>query len=170
MPSDRRQPARRRTSIRKGGKGRGPERPAPDPERHTRLNPSRELRATLDRFGLRPQKGRGQNFLVDPFALGQILEAAELGTDDEVLEIGPGLGVLTKALAQRVRRVVAVEIDKGMVGALAETLADRPNVEVVEGDALQLDPVEQFAERPYKIVANLPYYITSRLLRHYFES
>ena len=170
MPSDRR-PARGRTSIRKSAKTRGGrERPGPDPERHTALNPSRELRATLDRFGLRPQKSRGQNFLVDPFALGQILEAAELSPDDEVLEIGPGLGVLTKALAERVRRVVAVEIDRGMVGALTDALADRPNVEIVEGDALRLDPVEQFEVRPYKIVANLPYYITSPLLRHYFES
>lgn len=170
MPSDRR-PVRGRTSIRKGAKARGGrERPAPDPERHTALNPSRELRATLDRFGLRPQKGRGQNFLVDPFALERILEAAQLASEDEVLEIGPGLGVLTKALAGRARRVVAVEIDRGMVAALQETLADRPNVEIVEGDALRLDPAEHFATRPYKIVANLPYYITSPLLRHYFEA
>src|SRR5512146_299993 len=126
MPADRRQPARRRTSIRKGGRGRGAGRPAPDPERHTRLNPSRELKATLSRFGLRPQKGRGQNFLVDPFALDQILAAADLQPNDEVLEIGPGLGVLTRALADRVGRVVAAEVDAGMVGALRETLADRP--------------------------------------------
>lgn len=167
MPSDRR-PTRGRTSIRKGANRRP--RPAPDPERHTRLNPSRELRATLDRFGLRPHKSRGQTFLVDPFALAQILQAAELCHDDEILEIGPGLGVLTKALAERARRVVAVEIDRGLVEALRQTLADRPNVEIVEGDALRLDPAEQFGDRPYKIVANLPYYITSPLLRHYFEA
>src|SRR5215472_11268538 len=114
MPADRRS-SRPRTSIRKTNK---PDRRSPpDPDRHTRLNPSRELRATLDRFGLRPQKGFGQNFLVDPFALDRILEAAELAPDESVLEVGPGLGVLTKALAERARRVVAIEIDRGMVGA-----------------------------------------------------
>src|SRR5262245_42589008 len=137
MPADRRS-SRSRTSIRKSN--RPERRAAPDPERHTRLNPSRELRTTLDRFGLRPQKGFGQNFLVDPFALDQILGAAELARDDQVLEVGPGLGVLTKALAERAGRVVAIEIDRGMAGALRDTLHDRPNVEVVEGDALQIDP------------------------------
>jgi 16S rRNA (adenine1518-N6/adenine1519-N6)-dimethyltransferase len=168
MPSDRRPQARRRTSIRKGGDRR--ERPVRDPERHTELNPSRELRATLNRFGLRPQKGRGQNFLVDPFALDRILEAAELTPEDEVLEVGPGLGVLTKALAERARRVVAIEIDRGMVGALRDTLGDDPNVEVVEGDALLVDPADHFGPRRYKIVANIPYYITAKLLRHFFEA
>src|SRR5439155_15704396 len=102
------------------------------------------------------------------FALGTILEAADLGPDDQVLEVGPGLGVLTRALAERARRVVAVEIDRGMVAALGELLADRPNVEVVEGDALRLDPAPLVGQAPYKVVANLPYYITSPLLRHFF--
>jgi 16S rRNA (adenine1518-N6/adenine1519-N6)-dimethyltransferase len=165
MPPERRQRGRARTSIRKSG---GPGRPA-DPRRHTDLNPSRELRSTLARFGLRPRKGFGQNFLVDPFVLDRIIAAAELAPDDEVLEVGPGLGVLTRALAERARRVVAIEIDRGMVGALAETLADRANVQVVEGDALQIEPADLFAG-PYKLVANLPYYITSPLLRHFFEA
>lgn len=165
MPPERRQRGRARTSIRKGG---APRRRA-DPRRHTDLNPSRELRSTLARFGLRPRKGFGQNFLVDPFVLDQIVAAAELAPHDDVLEVGPGLGVLTRALAERARRVVAIEIDRGMVAALAETLADQANVEVAEGDALRVEPADLFAG-PYKLVANLPYYITSPLLRHFFEA
>jgi 16S rRNA (adenine1518-N6/adenine1519-N6)-dimethyltransferase len=167
---ERRRPTRRKTSIRKGGAAkRAQERPR-DPGRHERSEPSREVRALLDRFGLRAQKGFGQNFLTDPFVLDAILAAADLGKDEQVVEVGPGLGVLTRALAERARRVVAVEIDRGMVAALAELLADCPNVEVVEGDALTLDPGPLVGEAPYKVVANLPYYITSRLLRHFFEA
>jgi 16S rRNA (adenine1518-N6/adenine1519-N6)-dimethyltransferase len=167
--SEERRPARRKTSIRKGGAARRAPTPR-DPDRHERAGPSREVRGLLQRFGLQPQKGFGQNFLTDQFALGTILEAADLAPDDQVVEVGPGLGVLTRALAERARRVVAVEIDRGMVAALGELLADCPNVELVEGDALRLDPGPMVGDAPYKVVANLPYYITSRLLRHFFES
>jgi 16S rRNA (adenine1518-N6/adenine1519-N6)-dimethyltransferase len=142
----------------------------PDPTRHTRLNPSRELKGLLRKYGLRPHKGFGQNFLVDEFALESILTAAELAPDDVVLEVGPGLGILTRALAERVARVVAVEVDRGMVAALGDLLGVRPNVTVVEGDALRLDPATLIGDQPYKVVANLPYYITSPLLRHFFEA
>jgi 16S rRNA (adenine1518-N6/adenine1519-N6)-dimethyltransferase len=167
--SEQRRPARRRTSIRKGGARRVQARPR-DPTRHERSGPSREVRELLERFGLRAQKGFGQNFLTDRFALGAILEAAALEPSDQVLEVGPGLGVLTRALAERAGRVVAVEIDRGMVAALGELLADCPNVEIVEGDALHVDPVPLVGAAPYKVVANLPYYITSALLRHFFEA
>ncbi|HEY3108914.1 MAG TPA: 16S rRNA (adenine(1518)-N(6)/adenine(1519)-N(6))-dimethyltransferase RsmA, partial [Chloroflexota bacterium] len=128
------------------------------------------MRALLDRFGLRPQKGFGQSFLTDQFVLGAILAAADLEPADQVVEVGPGLGVLTRALSERAGRVVAIEIDRGMVAALGELLADRPNVELVEGDALRLDPAPLVGQAPYKVVANLPYYITSPLLRHFFEA
>jgi 16S rRNA (adenine1518-N6/adenine1519-N6)-dimethyltransferase len=168
--SERRRQSRRKTSIRKGGAvGRAPTRPR-DATRHERSGPSREVRTLLERFGLRAQKGFGQNFLTDPFVLDAIVEAADLGSDDHVLEVGPGLGVLTRALAERARRVVAVEIDRGMVTALGELLADCPNVEIVEGDALRLDPASLIGADPYKVIANLPYYITSPLLRHFFEA
>jgi 16S rRNA (adenine1518-N6/adenine1519-N6)-dimethyltransferase len=170
MFEQRRRPTRRKTSIRKGAARSGQERPPRDPERFTKLNPSRDLKSTLQRFGLRPQKGFGQNFLIDEFALDTILEAADLSPTDTVLEVGPGLGVLTKALAERAGSVIAVEIDRGMVAALGELLADHSNVRVVEGDALKIEPTELVGADQYKVVANLPYYITSRLLRHFFES
>lgn len=170
MFEQRRRPSRRKTSIRKGAARPGQQRPPRDPGRHTKLNPSRDLKAVLQRFGLRPQRGFGQTFLVDEFALETILDAAGLVPDDVVLEVGPGLGVLTRALAERAGRVVAIEIDRGMIAALRELLADRPNVRLVEGDALHVDPAELVGDQPYKVVANLPYYITSRLLRHFFEA
>ena len=169
MSEESRRRTRGRTSIRKGSRGGQERRPA-DPERHTRLNPSRDLKALLKQYELRPKKGLGQNFLIDPFALETIIEAAQLTPTDHVLEIGPGLGVLTRELSQRAERVVAVEIDRGLVSALGEILADRTNVTVLEGDALHFDSDEHFPDHPYKVIANIPYYITASLLRHFFES
>lgn len=168
MSEERRQ-SRRRTSIRRGGKSAAQQRPH-DPERFTRVSLAPDVRQLLQQYGLQPQRGFGQNFLVDPFVLERILEAAEVGANDQILEIGPGLGILTRALVERARQVVAVEIDRGMVVALRDMLGDRGNLDVIEGDALEFDPVEVFGSSPYKLVANLPFYITSALLRHFFES
>ena len=130
----------------------------------------------LREFDIQPKKSLGQNFLVDQRALKRIVEAAELGPEDIVLEIGPGLGTLTRCLAEKAGRVVAVELDHHLVEVFRQVLADCPNVEIVQGDILQFDPVElvRGAMRPcspaslplYKVVANLPYYITSAVLRH----
>ncbi len=127
------------------------------------------VRQLLRQYGLRPRKGLGQNFLEDEAALGRIVAAAELGPDDVVLEIGPGLGTLTRRLAERAGRVVAVELDRQLVAVLADTLADRPNVEIIHGDILEVAPASLFSI-PYKVVANLPYYITSAVLRHLLEA
>jgi len=114
----------------------------------------------------------GQNFLEDPAILQRIVDAAELTPDDSVLEIGPGLGTLTRLLAASAGRVVAVELDERLTAILPEILADCPNVEIIHGDILALDPAALFPERHpvYKVVANLPYYITSAVLRHLLES
>lgn len=165
-----RRPSRRRTSIRRAAPPSGQVRRPADPERHTRLNPSRDVKSLLQTYDLRPRKSFGQNFLIDEFVLDAILDAAELDPTDSVLEVGPGLGVLTRGLAARARRVVAIEIDRGMIAALGQILADLSNVEVVEADALQVEPASIFGAEPFKLVANLPYYITGRLLRHFFES
>lgn len=134
-------------------------------------------RAVMRRFGIRPRKSLGQHFLVDRSYLAAIIEAAEVMPDDLVLEIGPGLGVLTEALAARVGRVVAVELDPEMRRVLADVLAPCTNVDLVAADILDvapgdllegLDPTE--AGRPYKVVANLPYNITSAVLRHLLEA
>lgn len=120
--------------------------------------------ALLRQLGLRPRKRFSQSFLVDARLPEQIARAAELGDDDEVLEIGPGLGILTRALARHAARVVAVELDRDLAAALPRLVPS--NVEVVSTDALKLDPADHFAA-DYKLVANLPYHITSPVLFRY---
>jgi len=138
------------------------------------------VRQILDKYNLRPRKGLGQHFLADPNILRKIVEAADLAADEVVLEIGPGLGTLTRWLAEATDRVVAVELDEGMIGVLREELAYLPNLELVQGDILQLNPVALVADPTssdlgsppldYAVVANLPYYITSAAIRHLLEA
>jgi len=144
---------------------------------------SENPRRLMERYGLHPRKSLGQNFLVDPDAPERIAGYAALDRRDTVLEIGAGLGTLTTALADRAMRVVAVETDPEMVAILHREL-DRDNVEIVEGDILNLDPSTLLGIDPpdggrplwgerlsrYKVVANLPYYITSAVIRHLFEA
>jgi len=129
----------------------------------------------LRRFGLRARKGLGQHFLVDRGVLGTILEAAELAPGDTVIEVGPGLGILTEELARRAGRVIAVELDERLAGVLQKRLSSLANVSVVRGDILKLAPAgliqrEKVESSSYKVVANLPYYITSPVLRHFLEA
>lgn len=132
-----------------------------------------DIRALLDRYDIRPSKGLGQSFLVAPWVYDRILEAAQLSPDDVVLEVGPGLGTLTYRLAQTARQVVAVELDQRLLMVLRDTLRGCANVTVHQGDILETDVPALLApwtagadQAPYKVVANLPYYITSRALRH----
>lgn len=125
----------------------------------------------LREYGLEPKKGLSQNFLVDPGTLLKIVEAADLAASDHILEVGPGLGVLTRALAERVASVVAVELDRHLVEVLRERLlTDLANVQLVAADILDVDVAQLMssAER-FKVVANLPYSITSAALRHLLE-
>ncbi len=124
--------------------------------------------ALLRAYGLRPKKSLGQNFLTDPAALQRIVAAADLVADDTVLEVGAGLGTLTRLLAEKAGRVVAVELDERLVGILHKHLADLSNVEIVHGDILQIREFG-FSQQGYKVVGNLPYYITSAVLRHFLE-
>jgi 16S rRNA (adenine1518-N6/adenine1519-N6)-dimethyltransferase len=121
---------------------------------------------TLRERGLRGRKGLGQHFLVDTGAISRIVDAADLHESDTVLEIGPGPGTLTVHLAQRAGCVIAVEIDEQMLSPLRESLSGSENVRVVHGDILEQDVVALVDGGPYKVVANLPYYITSAVLRH----
>lgn len=116
--------------------------------------------------GLAPRKSSGQNFVVDPNTVRRIVDAAGLGPDDTVLEIGPGLGSLTLGLADAVRRVVAVEIDAGLVQALGEVLAGRDDVEVVHADAMRADLGALVGGGPARVVANLPYNVATPLIVH----
>jgi 16S rRNA (adenine1518-N6/adenine1519-N6)-dimethyltransferase len=120
----------------------------------------------LRKYGLKPVKGLGQNFLEDSAALEKIVQAAEIGGEDAILEIGPGLGSLTRHLARAARRVVAVEIDARLIPALEDQLAGYGNVEIIQGDILKLQPGRLMQEPAYKVVANIPYNITSALIRH----
>lgn len=133
------------------------------------LSDPQALRAILDRHDVRAAKGIGQHFLVDRAALAAIVDAAELSDQDDVLEIGPGPGVLTTALADRARSVTAVEVDERMVAVLKDTVGDRENVRIVRADALEVDLYAAGARPPTRIVANLPYQITSPLLIKFLE-
>jgi 16S rRNA (adenine1518-N6/adenine1519-N6)-dimethyltransferase len=131
----------------------------------------------LRQAGLQAKKGLGQHFLVDGAFLKYILTAAELTNDDVVIEVGPGLGVLTVELAERVRLVVAIEKDDNLAALLAKTMKSNPNVLVINEDILRVEPAILLRERlpagdqsRYKVVANLPYYITSPVLRLFLEA
>lgn len=128
------------------------------------------LRHLLYAHNMRPNKAFGQNFLVDRAVLQQIIEAAELEQSDQVLEVGAGTGVLTRELAARVRRVVAVELEQNMLTLLQKMTDGYSNVELIARNLLYLDPQEVFGQEPYKLVANLPYYITAPTFRHFLES
>lgn len=126
-------------------------------------------RALLQQYGLKPTKSLGQNFLVDPGALERILIAADIRPEDTVLEIGPGLGALTEPLASRAARVVAVELDERLSAPLHQVLAPYPNVELIFADILEIDVAALVGVSGYLVVANIPYYITSALVRRLLE-
>ncbi|RPI94010.1 MAG: ribosomal RNA small subunit methyltransferase A [Chloroflexi bacterium] len=126
--------------------------------------------ALLKRHGLHAHKGLGQNFLQDPLALEMILAAAEIKATDTVLEIGPGLGSLTRYLAVAAKEVVAVELDEGLLPPLKAILAPYQNIRLMHGDILELSPQDLITERDYLVVANIPYYITSAVIRHLLEN
>jgi 16S rRNA (adenine1518-N6/adenine1519-N6)-dimethyltransferase len=136
------------------------------------------VKAALGAHGLRPQKKWGQHFLTDARILESIADAADVERDDVILEVGPGLGHLTRVLARRAGRVVAIEVDPGLADELAADFANTPSVKIVQGDILQFEPIELIgagrdpapAAPTYKVVANLPYYITSAILRHLLEA
>ena len=123
---------------------------------------ARRVRSLLDAYGVRPSKSRGQNFVIDPNTIRMLVANAAIGPDDTVLEIGPGAGSLTVALAASARRVVAVEVDPRLVKLLRASLA-APNVEVIDADALEVDLGSLGANR---LVSNLPYAVAAPLVIH----
>ena len=135
--------------------------------------PPLDIPALLRRHGLHPDKRLGQNFLIDEASIHKVIEAAGLQPQDIVLEIGAGLGNLTRHLAVRTRQVVAVELDGRLIPVLHQVLESFPNVRIVHGDILSLSPTDLFQlpmENSYQVVANIPYYITSALIRHLLEA
>jgi len=132
--------------------------------------PPLEIGALLRAHQIQPKKGLGQNFLNDPVALERIIAAAEIQPHAHVLEIGPGLGSLTRYLARAAGQVTAVELDRALLPVLQEVLAPFDNVRIVAGDILDLNPAELVSKSDYLVVANIPYYITSAVIRHLLEA
>ena len=132
------------------------------------------IRELLTRHGFQFSKKLGQNFLINPSVCPRMAEACGADADSGVLEIGPGIGVLTRELGLRAGRVVAIELDDRLPPVLAETLAGMDHVSVVQGDCMKLNLhallAEQFGDRPVAVCANLPYYITSPIIMNLLES
>lgn len=132
--------------------------------------PPLDVAGLLKQHGLHADKRLGQNFLQDPYALEKIVKAAEIRPTDTVLEIGPGLGSLTRYLAAGAQKVVAVELDEKLFPPLEAVIAPYHNIQLVQGDILGIEPKEVIGQPDYLVVANIPYYITSALIRHLLES
>lgn len=128
------------------------------------------ISAILKKHGLLPDKSLGQNFLTDPNILEKITQIAGVTDKDTVLEIGAGLGHLTGQLAKSAEQVVAVELDKRFIPVLEENLAEHQNIRIIQGDILSMNPRDLVQENDYLVVANIPYYITSRIIRNLLES
>jgi 16S rRNA (adenine1518-N6/adenine1519-N6)-dimethyltransferase len=138
---------------------------------HCSINlPPLHISDLLKRYNLQPHKSLGQNFLTDHNALLKIIEDSGVGPEDHVLEIGAGLGSLTRLLAVQAGSVVAIEIDPHLFPALRSVTESFDNVRLIQGDILAVSPGEMFSEDGYKVVANIPYYITSAVIRHLLEA
>ena len=124
----------------------------------------------LNKYGIKPEKRLGQNFLIDSVYLDRIVEAAEVSSTDSVLEIGAGLGSLTRSLAASANKVVALELDPSLIAPLTEVLRSQSNVRIVQGDILEIEPGQLMDTSDYLVVANIPYYITSAVIRHLLEA
>ena len=122
------------------------------------------------RFGIHMSKKLGQNFLIRRSVVDEIVHAANVTESDRVLEIGPGIGTLTQGLAQTGATVTAIELDRRLLEVLDTTLAPYDNVQIIHGDALRLDIPSIMNHQPFKVVANLPYYITTPIIMHLLES
>jgi len=138
------------------------------------LGNSKNTIEVLQKYGFRFQKKFGQNFLINPSVLEDIIAAAEVTKEDFVLEIGPGIGTMTQYLCESAREVVAVEVDRNLIPILEDTLSEYDNVTVLNEDILKVDIAklaqEKNAGKPIKVVANLPYYITTPIIMGLFES
>jgi len=134
------------------------------------LTSKKDIKHILEKYNIKPSKKFGQNFLVDEEILQKIARTANIGPNDIVLEIGPGIGTLTEELAKKAKRVIAVEKDERMVEILRETLKKYKNIEIVKGDVLKI-PItnKQYLADEYKLVANLPFYVAAPIIRKFLE-
>jgi len=128
--------------------------------------PGIDVPGLLKKYDLRPDKSLGQNFLIDPHYLNRVADAGSITQSDTVLEIGAGLGNLTQLLAKRAKKVYAVEIDPDLIPILHSVTSREENLKIIQGDILKIDLDHLFTAKDYLVIANIPYYITSNLLRH----
>ena len=139
----------------------------------SQLTSPKVIRDILERHNFRFSKSLGQNFLADRNIIEKIIDGAGVTGEDLVLEVGPGIGTLTKELVARAKKVVAIEIDKGLFPILEETLGTPSNLTLIHGDILKLDLKElterEFGSHEFKVVANLPYYITTPIIMRFLE-
>ena len=135
------------------------------------LTSKKVIKNLLKKYGAQPSKGLGQNFLIDKAVIKKIIKEARLQFKDIVLEIGPGIGTLTQEIAKKAKLVIAVEKDSKMVKILKETLKDFQNIEIVKADILKIKPTPYTLNaKPYKVVANLPFYLSAPVIRKFLEA
>lgn len=138
-----------------------------------RLSSHKATKEVVQKHNFKFSKSLGQNFLIDTNVIDKILEGARVKEGDYVIEVGPGIGTLTKEMGRTAEKVVAIEIDKTLIPILEETLSDFPNIEVINQDILKVDVQELVKEKlnggPVKLVANLPYYITTPIVMKFLE-
>jgi 16S rRNA (adenine1518-N6/adenine1519-N6)-dimethyltransferase len=133
-------------------------------------SPIAEAKSQLHRLGVRAKKGLGQHFLVDRSVLDKIISAAQLASTDTVIEVGPGLGILTEELLKRAGKVIAIEVDSKLAASLKKRVSNSSNLTVLNANILELNLTELASKHGYKVVANLPYYIAAPILRHFLEA
>ena len=137
---------------------------------HPLSHPQLDIPGLLKQHGLEPNKSLGQNFLIDPVYLTRVVEAGAISEEDTVLEIGAGVGNLTLLLGTKAKEVIAVEIDSALIPILSEIAGPYQNIKVIHGDILGYELVDLMPSSQYQVVANIPYYITSKLIRHLMTS
>lgn len=138
-----------------------------------RLSSHKATKEVVQKHNFKFSKSLGQNFLIDTNVIDRIIEGARVKEGDYVIEVGPGIGTLTKEMGKTAQKVVAIEIDKTLIPILEETLSDFPNIEVINKDILKVDVQELVKEKlnggPVKLIANLPYYITTPIVMKFLE-
>lgn len=138
-----------------------------------RLTSPRTIKYIMEKYGFKFTKGLGQNFIIDEHVLERIMEGSDISNDDVILEIGPGIGVMTNVLCEHAKKVVSIEIDKSLIPVLSETVGHHENLKIINKDVLKVDLLglvkEEFGEQKPKLIANLPYYVTTPIIMMFLE-
>ncbi len=138
-----------------------------------RLTSPRTIKYIMEKYGFKFTKGLGQNFIIDENVLERIMDGSDISKDDMILEIGPGIGVMTNVLCENAKKVVSIEIDKSLIPVLSETVGHHENLKIINKDVLKVDLLglvkEEFGDQKPKLIANLPYYVTTPIIMMFLE-